>query len=156
MPANRSTLTVREFLALAVRLAGVSSSLIGNSDCASDTIRLQLDGATIEITFGSGGFDLPRESIVAWVSKAARAVTHYYGVFPVPLTRLRVTSSEERRGAFGGETWGSDPPFTRIFVGRHTTRQQLHGDWLITHEFVHIGFPDVAEQHHWIEEGIAT
>jgi hypothetical protein len=154
--ANRSTLTVREFLAAAIRFAGVSSSVIEISDCASDIIRLRLEGATIEIAFGSGGFDLPRESIVAWVSKAARAVTHYYGVFPVPFTRLRVNSSEERRGTFGGETWGSDPPFTRVFVGRHTTRQQLREDWLMTHEFVHIAFPDVAEQHHWIEEGIAT
>lgn len=146
---NRRTLTVREFLGGAVGLGIVSSRFVGgqtrskgsagreSSDSVFDTTRLQLGGATIEITFGSGGFDLPQQSIIAWVSKAAQAVTHYYDVFPIPLMRVRVNPSERQSGAFGGQTWGSDPPFTRIFVGRHTTSQQLHEDWLMTHEFVH-------------------
>ncbi|MDQ2925878.1 MAG: hypothetical protein M3R43_10030, partial [Acidobacteriota bacterium] len=29
-------------------------------------------------------------------------------------------------------------------------------DWTMTHEFVHTAFPDLAEDHHWIEEGLAT
>jgi hypothetical protein len=149
---SRTDLTVREFLAAALGLAGVSSS----SDRTSGATRLQLGSATIEISFGPGGFDLPRESIIAWVSKAAQAVAHYYGGFPVPFTRVHVNSSERQSGAFGGETWGSDPPFTRIFVGRHTTRQQLADDWVMTHAFVHTAFPDVDDEHHWIEEGIAT
>jgi hypothetical protein len=162
------TLNRRQFLAAVSGLAAMSSSLAGeqrrsgagagrgNADSVPDSTRLQLGGATIEISFGPGGFDLPRESIIAWVSKAANAVAHYYGVFPVPFTRVRVNSSESQSGAFGGETWGSDPPFTRIFVGRHTTQQHLADDWLMTHEFVHLAFPDVARDHHWIEEGIAT
>jgi hypothetical protein len=108
------------------------------------------------VSFGSGDLDLPRESVIAWVSKAAKAVAHYYGVFPVPLMRVRVNPSERQSGTFGGTTWGNDPPFTRIFLGRHTTNQQLKEDWLMTHELVHTAFPDVAEEHHWIEEGIAT
>lgn len=121
-----------------------------------DTSRLQVGGATIEISFGSGGFELPRESLLAWVTKAAKAVAAYYGVFPVPVTRLRVNSSERQKGVFKGTTWGNQPPFTRIFVGRRTTSRQLDDDWTLTHEFVHLAFPDVADEHHWIEEGIAT
>jgi hypothetical protein len=41
-------------------------------------------------------------------------------------------------------------------VGRRTTSRQLDDDWTLTHEFVHLAFPDVADEHHWIEEGIAT
>jgi hypothetical protein len=168
LPGNRSTLTVREFLAAAVGLAGMSSSFVGrqtdsltganreSSDPISGTARLQLGAGTIEISFGPGGFDLPCESIIAWIKKAARAVAQYYGIFPVPFTRVRVNSSERQSGAFGGETWASEPPFTRVFVGRHTTSQQLDEDWLMTHEFVHTAFPNVADEHHWIEEGIAT
>ncbi len=144
---EREGLTVREFLAAAVPF------IPGLID---DSTRVQVGEATIEISFGPGGFDLPRESLIAWVSKAAKAVAHYYGVFPVPLTRVKVNSSEKQSGAFGGTTWGNDPPFTRIFVGRHTTMRQLEEDWLMTHELVHTAFPDVADEHHWIEEGIAT
>src|SRR3984893_16591878 len=28
--------------------------------------------------------------------------------------------------------------------------------WTLTHEMVHLAFPSVAEEHHWIEEGSAT
>jgi hypothetical protein len=161
-------LTVREFLAALIGLLSASSNLVrgqtrpqsgddrSTSSATADSARLQLGGSTIEIRFGPGEFDLPRQSIIAWVSKAAKAVAHYYGVFPVPFARVRVNSSERRSGAFGGVTFGSDPPFTRIFVGQHTTSQQLDEDWLMTHEFVHTAFPDVDDEHHWIEEGIAT
>jgi hypothetical protein len=161
-------LTVREFVAAAVRLAGLSAAFISGeaksqasaaeerSNLVIDTTRLQLGSATIEISFGPGGFDVPREAIIAWVSKAAHAVARYYRVFPVPLMRIRILSAENRSGAFGGETWGTDPPFTRVFVGQNTTTQQLADDWLMTHELVHTAFPNVARKHHWIEEGIAT
>lgn len=117
---------------------------------------LEIGGAKIEVTFGSSDFDLPQEKLLAWISRAAKAVSCYYGVFPVPRMRLRVNSSERRTGVFGGTTWGRTPPFTRIFVGRHTTEQELAEDWMMTHELIHTGFPDVDEEHHWIEEGIAT
>src|SRR6201987_6100858 len=29
-------------------------------------------------------------------------------------------------------------------------------DWMLTHEMVHLSFPSMADEHHWIEEGIAT
>jgi hypothetical protein len=29
-------------------------------------------------------------------------------------------------------------------------------DWVMTHEMVHLAFPSVPDEHHWIEEGIAT
>jgi hypothetical protein len=146
-------LTVREFLGTTAALIGACSSLLSEESSPS---RLQIGGATIEVTFGPGEFDLSHEAIIAWISKAAKAVTRYYGVFPVPLMRIRVNSSERQSGVFGGTTWGQDPPFTRIFVGRRTTQPQLDDDWMMTHELVHTAFPDVDEEHHWIEEGIAT
>jgi hypothetical protein len=153
-----SALTTREFLAAALGLTGVSP-IFGAGQTpkvAPNMTQLQLGDATIAITFGDGSLDLPRESIIAWIAKAAKAVARYYGVFPVPFTRVRVNPSARQSGVFGGETWGRNPPFTQIFVGRNTTAAQLHDDWTMTHEFVHLAFPDVAEDHHWIEEGAAT
>jgi hypothetical protein len=150
---TKRKLTVREFVPAALGLLGASSSLLCQE---SDAIPLEIGGAKIEVTFGSEEFDLPRARLLSWIQNAAKAVAHYYGVFPVPHTRIRVNSSERRSGVFSGTTWGRTPPFTRIFVGRHTTERQLADDWMMTHELVHIAFPDVEEEHHWIEEGIAT
>jgi hypothetical protein len=44
-------------------------------------------------------------------------------------------------------------------VGQATTEKQLDDDWMMTHEFIHMAFPDVSgesDQHHWMEEGMAT
>jgi hypothetical protein len=41
-------------------------------------------------------------------------------------------------------------------VGQLATEEDLMRDWVMTHEMVHLAFPSVADEHHWIEEGIAT
>jgi hypothetical protein len=45
---------------------------------------------------------------------------------------------------------------TKVFVGQLATEEDLKRDWVMTHEMVHLAFPSVADEHHWIEEGIAT
>jgi hypothetical protein len=149
----KQKLTVREFLPAALGLLGVSSSLLAQE---SEAIPLEIGGAKIQVTFSSADFDLPRERLLKWIRNAAQAVSHYYGAFPVPRMRIRVNSSERRSGVFSGTTWGRTPPFTRISVGHHTSEQQLAEDWMMTHEMVHTAFPNMEEEHHWIEEGIAT
>ena len=121
-----------------------------------NVVHLDVAGGAIDLSFDPDGFDLGADPIVHWVSQAARAVSTYYGMFPVPRMRVQIESSEDRTGVFHGTTWGTKPPHTRIFVGRHTKQAQLDKDWMMTHEFVHTAFPDQAEEHHWIEEGLAT
>jgi len=116
-------------------------------------------GASIQIDFSPGKVDLPEADVVQWISNAARAVSTYYGRYPVPRERILVIFVEDRSGVGGGTTWGDVsgfPAFTRIHIGQHTTRQELNDDWMMTHEMIHTGFPSQADEHHWIEEGIAT
>jgi hypothetical protein len=49
--------------------------------------------------------------------------------------------------------------FTRISIGQLTEQHELDNDWMMTHELLHMAFPDIAgddREHHWIEEGMAT
>ena len=43
-----------------------------------------------------------------------------------------------------------------IAVGRASSASDFAEDWVLTHEMVHLAFPSVPEEHHWIEEGSAT
>jgi len=120
---------------------------------------IQAGGARIQVDFSPGTLDLPASAIVDWVQRAARAVTVYYGRFPVPRERILVVFVPDRRGVFGGTTWGGVdgfPAFTQIHIGQHTTQKQLIADWTMTHEMVHTAFPTQRDSHHWIEEGLAT
>ena len=59
-------------------------------------------------------------------------------------------------GVNSGRAFGSSPPHISISVGRASTGLDFAEDWVSTHEMVHLAFPSVAEEHHWIEEGLAT
>ncbi|MCC6362063.1 MAG: hypothetical protein IT165_00985 [Bryobacterales bacterium] len=117
---------------------------------------VRTSGVVIEVTFDPGEFDVGKQRILEWVSRAASAVAAYYGRFPVTMARLHIRPLAGRDGVRHGVTFGSTPASTRISVGEHTTEAQLRDDWVLTHEFVHMGFPSLARRHHWLEEGLAT
>ncbi|WP_188758502.1 hypothetical protein [Edaphobacter acidisoli] len=114
--------------------------------------------ATIHIDLAPGTFNLPEDAIIRWITRAAQAVTTYYGRFPVPSARIYVQSTPGS-GVFGGTTWGNvggSPAFTRIHVGQNTTQADLDTDWMMTHEIVHYALPSLPDENHWLEEGIAV
>lgn len=121
----------------------------------SPPVTLKVGGAVIDVLFESAQFPLPQSVLLDWVTRAARAVTSYYGQFPVPRARIHIYA-EGWRGVSHGTSYGDDGVWCRISVGRETTVADLDEDWMMTHEMVHFGFPSVARRHHWIEEGIAT
>jgi hypothetical protein len=119
---------------------------------------LQVGGATIEVTFGSDQFDLPRKALLDWIGAGARAVSGYFGRFPVRHASLEIAmaAADRRRGGISGVTYGDGGARSRLTIGQHTSGQDLERDWVLTHEMVHYGFPSMDRDHHWIEEGSAT
>jgi len=41
-------------------------------------------------------------------------------------------------------------------LGREATTRNLERDWVLVHELVHHAMPNLADEHHWMEEGLAT
>jgi len=129
------------------------------NDPVATSRTMSIGGASIQLDFGPGALDLAPDRIVAWVTNAAQSVSVYYGRFPVSRDRILVEFDSGGRGVRHGTTWGGVggfSGFTRIHVGEHTTQQDLDTDWMMTHELIHIGFPSMADEHHWIEEGTAV
>jgi hypothetical protein len=122
---------------------------------AEASAKVKEGGAEIGVSFESDEFDLPRTALLGWVSQSARAVSSYFGRFPVPRARVRIFAGGGS-GVSNGTSFGDDGAWCRITVGRQTTAADLNDDWMLTHEMVHFGFPSVARRHHWIEEGTAT
>ena len=129
-----------------------------NGPVASTKV-LQIGNSTLQVDFGPGDFDLKQDEIVRWVETAGRAIAAYYGKFPVARARVLILPIAGEEGVLTGTTWGDVggfPAFARMRLGQHTTAKDLEDDWTMTHEFVHIGFPTLSENHHWLEEGLAT
>jgi hypothetical protein len=117
--------------------------------------RIQLQGGVLEVAFTEGRLDLPRQQVLAWIEKIARAVTLYFGRFPVERARLLLILGEGR-GLHSGESFGYRGAATKITLGRETREEDLEKDWVLTHEMSHWACPSLAERHHWLEEGLAT
>jgi hypothetical protein len=124
---------------------------------ASDGVpSLKIGGGTIDVDIDPADFHTPAAQLNWWINAAANAINSYYGKFPLPRTELRVNASDGH-GVHSGKTFGrNNEGLIRISVGSDTTLDELREDWMLTHEMVHLTFPSVSDEHHWIEEGTAT
>ncbi len=122
---------------------------------AQDTAQLEIGGGKIDVAFSSTPSEPLRKLVLGWVTLSARAVTVYYERFPVSHLQLEIRFFQGR-GVRGGRTTGWNGPKITIAVGRSCTSADFADDWMLTHEMVHLAFPSVPEEHHWIEEGSAT
>jgi hypothetical protein len=119
----------------------------------------RVGGATIQVDFGPGALDLPKEQVMQWVKNATSSVATYYGRFPVSRDRILIQPAKDDRGVLQGTTWGGVGGFlgfSRMRLGEHTTADDLNDDWTMTHELVHTAFPSQEDDQHWIEEGLAV
>jgi hypothetical protein len=118
---------------------------------------LEVGGADLAVSFEEGDLSFTRAATLDWISESACAVTEYYGHFPVRHLRVIVVPLDHGKGVVFGRTFIPGPvPVIRVMIGRVASISDLHEDWILTHEMVHLAFPSVPENHHWIEEGIAT
>lgn len=95
------------------------------------------------------------ENLNGWIRSSAESVAIYYGHFPLPHLWLRITT-RSGRGVGHGKTFAREGGTIYISVGSESTRKDFQSDWMLTHEMVHLAFPSMPDDQHWIEEGTAT
>jgi hypothetical protein len=121
--------------------------------------QLLIGGATIEVQADTGDLEVTDGEIAFWVQNAARAVTVFYGRFPVQHALVRVVPGSDSDRSIHGTTWGNLHGFqavTRMRLGRQVTQKDLAADWTMTHELVHTALASLPEDQQWMEEGVAT
>src|SRR5271155_2073235 len=116
---------------------------------------ITIGNARIDVSIEGGPFAVTEGDLSEWVRSAAESVATYYGRYPLDHVSIRVTPTDGR-GVRNGRTFGRDGGFISIRVGNETPVSALKTDWMMTHEMVHLAFPSVPDNNHWIEEGIAT
>ncbi len=116
---------------------------------------LEVAGGAIHVAFAPGDITLPREKILDWIRTSAKAVTTYYGHFPVKSLRLLLVPVDGAR-MHGGTTWGYRGAAIRIMYGRQSSEDDLRQDWVMVHEMVHTALPDMDERYNWLSEGLAV
>ena len=135
-------------------LAFVLALLMTSASTAYDATMDVPDGK-IDITLPDDTAPLTRDDLLHWVKVASNNVSQYYGRFPVPHLTLRIRS-DDHDGVHRGVTYARDGGLILISVGRKTDTSDLDDDWMLTHEMIHLAFPSMPREQHWIEEGISV
>jgi hypothetical protein len=143
------------FQIFVVLLALLATSCSLGARAPQMTFTLIVGGSHIDITVDDGKLNVPQADLIAWIQAAAESVAGYYGRFPVPHLTSRIMPISGH-GVRHGMTFGMRGGFIKIGVGSETSKAELMNDWMLTHEMIHLAFPSVADEHHWIEEGIST
>ena len=116
---------------------------------------IPVKGGVIHLAFAPGRIALPKATIVEWVTRSAKAITTYYGRFPVKAARILIVPSNGAR-VQGGTTWGYRGGAIRIVIGSDADEDDLRRDWVMVHEMVHLALPDMEERYAWLSEGLAV
>ncbi len=118
-------------------------------------IDLEVPGGTIRVAFAPGDVSLPREKVLDWIRASAKAVSVYYGRFPVDSLKLLLVPVDGSR-VHGGTTWAYRGPAIRVLLGRQSNEEDLRRDWIMVHEMVHLALPEMEQRHAWLSEGLAV
>jgi hypothetical protein len=116
---------------------------------------LEVPGGMIHVGFAPGDLVLPKDKILDWVKASAKAVSTYYGRFPVKSLRLLFVPVDGPR-VRGGTTWGYRGAAIRMMLGQTSREDDLRRDWVMVHEMVHTALPDMEERYNWLSEGLAV
>ncbi len=154
---GRNNLKVRfSVVILALGATVLIATFVSQAVSAISSQTISACGASIDIRFDNDSKGVTNDVLMDWIKRASTAVCTYYGRFPVPQLRLQV-HVRGGEGVHHGVTYPSDNGgLIRISVGATTTTSDLDSDWMLTHEMIHLAFPSMAEDHHWIEEGISV
>jgi hypothetical protein len=158
-------------LAAIVTMLALTGALVSRSHAQSEYLRgdrmpydafdrlektdIAVPDGVIHVAFAPGDMALPKARILDWVQTSAKAVSVYYGRFPVKSVKLLLVPVDGPR-VRGGTTWGYRGAAIRLLVGRDASEDDLRRDWVLVHEMVHLALPDTDERHNWLSEGLAV
>lgn len=125
----------------------------GSSTSVIETTSFTIGGSIISVSVPHASLPVSRDKVLEWIGSAAAALSAYYGHFPVARIDVEIQLDGD-----GGINSGVTNTGRRISIalGKRTTPTDLDGDWVLTHEMVHLAFPDLDDRYQWMEEGLAT
>ncbi len=95
------------------------------------------------------------QQLTAWVSAVAEGNRRFWGRSPAK-GGLAILISSARDGVPFGRVLSLGGAVVTVLVGQQATTKQLYDDWVLVHEFLHLGSPLMRDTGAWLNEGIAT
>ena len=109
----------------------------------------------LTLAIPSGAMQIPSEQLTAWVSAVAESNRRFWARSPTDGGLVLLIPSP-RGGVPFGRVLSLGGAVVTVLVGTQATPQDLYDDWVLVHEFIHLGSPLMRDTGAWLNEGIAT
>jgi predicted metalloprotease with PDZ domain len=116
---------------------------------------IAIGDAVVDLAVVHADWSLSTRALRAWVDRSAGAVAAYFGRFPIARTLVVVLPDRGTSVGFG-TTRGGHVASILVWLGRRAPESELTADWVLVHEMIHLGFPNLPSAQRWLEEGLAT
>jgi len=95
------------------------------------------------------------DALSNWVGDTAEAVAGYWGRFPAQRAMLMVIPIDGNSIRYG-RVESDHAVGVMAQIGADEKPRALYDEWVLVHEFTHIGSPFIRDTGAWLNEGIAT
>lgn len=122
---------------------------------ALDVHTYAVPGGVVELAYPARVFVHGDEAVLRWAEGAVAGLVQYFGQLPVRRAAI-ILLPNGARGVYFGAARGHGGAAVQVLLGRATDRERFADDWVLVHELVHLGLPNLPGAQRWMEEGLAT
>jgi len=120
---------------------------------SSSAQALHVGASNIDVRITGDPFPASQARLMNWVATGARAVSNFYGKFPVKWVLIQISAEGDGDEIHGTEY---DGHLIRMRLGPNVSADKLADDWTMTHEMLHLAFPNMGQKHLWMNEGLSV
>jgi hypothetical protein len=111
---------------------------------------------SIDLVVMGGPLAATADEIAAWVEATALANADFWGGFPVARSTVVVLPAPGRSNVPFGRVISTGGIMVLVLVGSEIAPRGLYDEWVLVHEFIHLGTPYIRDTGAWLNEGLAT
>ncbi|HEY8073240.1 MAG TPA: hypothetical protein VIF62_04005 [Labilithrix sp.] len=97
---------------------------------------------------------LSDEVVAKWLGREIDAIARWLG--RPPDGRATIFFAPGTQDVTRGKTIGAGGASVLVRIGTKVTAENVLDDWVVAHELIHVGFPNVEPENTWFAEGLAT
>jgi hypothetical protein len=99
---------------------------------------------------------LSPDDLGRWIVDVAASNARFWGMAPLDPTLLVLMPEAASGGLSGGRVMAAGGATILLRIGERARLPDLYEEWVLVHEFLHLGSPLVRDTGIWFNEGIAT
>jgi hypothetical protein len=110
----------------------------------------------VDLVIMDGAFKASTDEIADWVHATALANADLWHGFPVPRSTVVILPVPGEEHVPTGHVIATGGIMVFIQVGSEIEPRALYDEWVLVHEFIHLGTPYIRDTGEWFNEGLAT